>query len=361
MSSGTASGIFAADEIPGSELVIVAGGRSAEHDVSLVSGAHLWSAAVEGGADVTGIGISRDGVWHHIASDHGPETGAPFAINGPEIGIGALVAAAQRGAVVVPALHGPLGEDGTFQGACEVAGVAYTGAGVLASALCMNKAVAKRFLAGAGIPQTPFVVVNGSDSIDTVRERSQHLGFPLFVKPSSMGSSIGVSKVGDQDALAAAVARAGAYDDCIVIEQAVIGREIEIAVLGRRDTMVSRPGEIHVGAEFYDYHDKYTDDRATASVPADLPAAVAQRVHELALEVTSVLGCREMARCDMFVTEDGAVLLNEVNTIPGFTPISMYPKMLNDVGVSTVHILNRLVADARARHARSQQRSTAHG
>jgi D-alanine-D-alanine ligase len=225
----------------------------------------------------------------------------------------------------------------------------------------MNKAVAKRFLAGAGIPQTPFVVVNGSDSIDTVRKRSQHLGFPLFVKPSSMGSSIGVSKVGDQDALAAAVARAGAYDDCIVIEQAVIGREIEIAVLGRRDTMVSRPGEIHVGAEFYDYHDKYTDDRATASVPADLPAAVAQRVHELALEVTSVLGCREMARCDMFVTEDGAVLLNEVNTIPGFTPISMYPKMMNDVGVSTVHILNRLVADARARHARSQQRSTAHG
>lgn len=354
-----ASGDFRADEIFGSELIIVAGGRSAEHDVSLVSGAHLWSAAVEGGAHVTGIGISRDGAWHHISSDQGPTTSSPLAIDGPTIGADALVAAARRGAVVVPALHGPLGEDGTFQGACEVAGVAYTGAGVLASALCMNKAVAKRFLEGAGIPQTPFVVVDSSDTLDTVHERSQHLGFPLFVKPSCMGSSIGVSKVTNENALAEAVARAAAYDDCIVIEQAVVGREIEIAVLGQRDTIVSRPGEIHVGAEFYDYHDKYTDDRATVSVPADLPVTVAQQVREIALDVTSVLGCREMARCDMFVTEDGAVLLNEVNTIPGFTPISMYPKMLNDIGVSTVHILSRLVADARARHARSQRRSTA--
>ena len=355
------SSVFDADELSGRELVIVAGGRSAEHDVSLVSSAHLWSAAVEAGAHVTGIGISRDGAWYHIASERGPTNGCPLIIDGPTIGVDALVAAAHRGAVVVPALHGPLGEDGTFQGACEVAGVAYTGAGVLASALCMNKAVAKRFLAGAGIPQTPFIVVNSSDSIDTVREQSRHLGFPLFVKPSSMGSSIGVSKVNDESALAASVARAGAYDDCIVIERAVVGREIEIAVLGRRDTMVSRPGEIHVGAEFYDYHDKYTDDRATVSVPADLPAAVTQQVHDLALDVTSLLGCREMARCDMFVTDDGAVLLNEVNTIPGFTPISMYPKMLNDVGVSTMHILSRLVADARARHALSQQRSTALG
>jgi len=356
-----ASGVFGADGIAGSELIIVAGGRSAEHDVSLVSGAYLWNAAIEGGANVTGIGISRDGVWHHIASDQRPKTGDALAIDGPEVAIDSLAAAAQRGAVVVPALHGPLGEDGTFQGACEVAGVAYTGAGVLASALCMNKAVAKRFLAGAGIPQTPFVVIASSDSIDTVRERSQHLGFPLFVKPSSMGSSIGVSKVDDENALSTSVARAGAYDTCIVIEQAVVGREIEIAVLGRRDTIVSRPGEIHVGAEFYDYHDKYEDDRATVSVPADLPVMVAQQVHDLALQVTSVLGCREMARCDMFVTADGAVLLNEVNTIPGFTPISMYPKMLNDVGVTTVQILDRLVADARARHARSLQRSTDHG
>ena len=352
------SGDFCADEIPGSELIIVAGGRSAEHDVSLVSGAHLWNAAVEGGAHVSGIGITRDGAWHHISSDQGPTSGSPLTVDGPAIGVDALMAAAQRGAVVVPALHGPLGEDGTFQGACEIAGVAYTGAGVLASALCMNKAVAKRFLAGVGIPQTPFVVVDSSDSSDTVRERSSHLGFPLFVKPSSMGSSIGVSKVGDETALAASVARAGLYDERIVIEQGVIGREIEVAVLGRRDTIVSRPGEIHVGAEFYDYHDKYEDDRATVSVPADLPATVERQVHELALEVTSIFGCREMARCDMFVTADGTVLLNEVNTIPGFTPISMYPKMLNDLGLSTVHIVGRLVADARARHARSQQRST---
>jgi D-alanine-D-alanine ligase len=257
--------------------------------------------------------------------------------------------------VVLPLLHGPLGEDGTVQGLLELADVPYVGCGVLASALAMDKAKSKELFAANGLPQAEWTSFHETraDDDDFLAEVVDELGFPVFVKPANMGSSVGVSKARDMDELRTAITNAAAHDEWLVVEEAVVGREIECAVLGNLEPRASLPGEIEPGAEFYDYDDKYRDGRAKLLIPAPLPANVTLELQALACEAFTTLRCEGMARVDFFYEEDGrGVLLNEVNTIPGFTPVSMYPRMWEASGLEYRDLIDELIRLAIERYDR---------
>ena len=254
--------------------------------------------------------------------------------------------------VVFPVLHGPYGEDGTIQGMLELAGVPYVGAGVLASAAAMDKEFTKKLLAAEGLPVGRWVVLRpGIDDVDL--DQRTMLGLPVFVKPARAGSSLGVSRVDAWSDLADAVALARRTDPKVLVEAAVVGREIECAVLEYPDGRVeaSPPAEISVGGDhqFYDFDAKYLDDVATFSIPADLPASVTARVQELSRLAFRALDVQGLARVDFFVRPDGEVIINEVNTLPGFTPISIYPKAWAAGGVSYPQLLETLILTAIAR------------
>ncbi len=352
-------------------LVVLFGGRSAEHDVSRVTATHVLRAVDPARYEVVPVAIDRDGGWHVAeaalaALAEGPDA-LPDALEvaGPDIDpLPVLASPADGGTgrvVAMPLLHGPFGEDGTVQGLLELAGVPYVGAGVLASALAMDKAKAKEVFAAAGIPQAAWRAWRAdripADLADVV---GTELGYPCFVKPANMGSSIGVSKVASPAQLAAAVDHALSYDEWIVIEEAVVGREIELAVLGNTDPRVSVAGEIVPGADFYDYEDKYHDGRAKLLIPAPIPAEVAERFRTLAVVAFEACRAEGMARVDFFYEEDGPArgpLLNEVNTIPGFTPISMYPKLWQASGLSYAQLIDELITLAIERHDRRTART----
>jgi len=339
----------------GTTLVVVFGGRSAEHDVSCVTAAHVIAAVDRSRNDVVAYGIDRAGSWHRVSV---PEPGMRVDRLEPT-GTPASPAdlAAHTAPVVVPLVHGPLGEDGTLQGVCEILDLAYVGSGVLASALAMDKAVAKRVLATAGIPQVRHAVLREDRlTADSLAAIADGLGYPLFVKPANMGSSVGVVKVADAGALEIAAREASSYDEWIVFEEAVVGREIEVAVIGNREPRASLPGEIVPGHEFYDYEDKYLDDGASLSTPADLAPHATARVRELAIAAYEALHCEGMARVDFFWEEAGrGFLCNEVNTIPGFTPISMYPRMWRATGLDYPDLIDELVSLALERHRRRKR------
>ncbi len=347
-------------------LVVLFGGQSAEHDVSCVTAAHVMRAADPDRYRITPVGIGRDGRWALAA---GPPaalpaggTVAPLDPRGTAISpTAAITADAGATTVVVPLLHGPMGEDGTVQGMLELAGVPYVGSGVLGSALAMDKAMAKQVLAVTGIPQARFRALHESQITEsTAAELIDELGLPLFVKPANMGSSVGVSKAKSADGVNTALATARAYDEWIVVEEAVTGREIEVAVLGNLDPRASVPGEIVPAAEFYDYADKYVDGASQTLVPAPLTEVQAAEVRRLAIEVYRALRCEGMARVDFFFEEHGrGWLCNEANTIPGFTPISMYPKLWIESGLSYSALIDELVDLAIERHAR-RRHNTAH-
>lgn len=259
--------------------------------------------------------------------------------------------------VVLPLLHGPLGEDGTVQGLCELANVAYVGAGVLGSAATMDKVMAKTVLGAHNIPQTKWLAVEesqiGGDLMAMAKKAAEELGLPCFVKPANMGSSVGVSKASTEEELVEAMVAALQYDEWLVIEEAVNAREIEVSVLGNDLLELSVPGEIIPGAEFYDYEDKYEDGNAKLVIPAELPSKVVEQIHELAADAYRALRVEGMARADFLYEEDGrGPLVNELNTIPGFTPISMYPKLWEASGLSYSALIDRLVDLAIERHAR---------
>ncbi len=262
--------------------------------------------------------------------------------------------------VVLPLLHGTRGEDGTVQGMLELAGVPYVGAGVLGSALCMDKLKAKDVLATHGIPQVGHVGVSDIDMHEAARRVAEAgLPYPLFVKPANLGSSVGVSKVNAPEELDEAVTLAASYDEFVIIEEGVTAREIEVAVLGNTEPRASVCGEIITSHEFYDYEDKYVDGTSHTVVPADLPGAVADEVRALAVQGFVALRCDGMARVDFFVEEGGrGVLMNEVNTIPGFTPISMYPKLWEASGLPYADLIDELVRLAIERHERRSRLST---
>ncbi len=355
-------------------LVVLFGGRSAEHDVSCTSALHVLRAVDRDRYDVVPIGITRDGRWVDAEATTVAALGeGARSLPTPD--------AARRGAtldalpamasiegeevVVLPLLHGPLGEDGTVQGLLELARVPYVGAGVLASATCMDKGAAKDVLAAHGLPQARHLTWRETD-VDISARVGDELGWPVFVKPANMGSSVGVTRVAGPAELPGALATALRYDEYVVVEEHVAGREIEVAVLGNAEPRASVPGEIVPGGEFYDFDDKYVGDAAGLLVPAPLGPAEADEARRLAVEAYRALRVDGMARVDFFYEEhagdgDGpgrGFLINELNTIPGFTPISMFPRLWEASGLPYGRLIDELVRLAQERSARRDRFAT---
>jgi D-alanine-D-alanine ligase len=344
-------------------VVILFGGRSAEHEISLLSARNVLTALDRTRFEPVLIGIDKAGRWHResertLEAAAGDPRRVMLDAAAPAIAMEAALVPADGGAanavgsddVVFPVLHGTFGEDGTVQGALDLAGVAYVGAGVLGSAIGMDKDVAKRLLRDAGIPIVDFALVTAA-AMDADPAAAlaalPDLGYPRYVKPANAGSSVGVSRVARPGDLEAAVRAALVFDRKVLIERAVDAREIECAVLGNDDPQASIPGEIlvHHADGFYSYDAKYVDpDGASWKIPADLPPAVTARVQALAVATFRTLELAGMARVDFFVTRDlRSLYVNEVNTIPGFTAVSMYPKMWQASGLSPSDLVSRLI------------------
>ncbi len=337
------------------------GGLSSEHEVSINSARNVLAALDTARYTVTPIRIDRQGRWHAETAERTVLNGTAGEGDGRRV----LFAPAERGAelrldgaeplgldVVVPMIHGQNGEDGRMQGFLTILGLPYVGPDVLGSAVCMDKEVAKRLLRDAGLPVVPFRILRPGQAAD-YDEIAAELGATLFVKPANAGSSVGVSKVESAEALDEALENAFHYDRKVLVEAAITGREIECAVLGNEEPLASVPGEIVVTATFYTYEAKYLDaDASRMDVPADLPAEVAERVRALAAQAFTILGCEGMARVDFFVTPDGTLYINEINTIPGFTERSMYPVMMQHTGLAFGPLVDRLIQLALDRHAR---------
>nr|AIA10712.1 D-alanine--D-alanine ligase [uncultured bacterium] len=345
---------------------VIFGGRSGEHEVSLRSAESVINAIDKSKYEVVPIGISREGRWivsgnatamlpqAVMSSDHQEQV----AIIGDPTrqGLTLLDAGVSEPLdVVVPVLHGTYGEDGTIQGLLEMAGVPYVGCGVLASATGMDKVVMKQLFQHAGLSVTEYEWFPRSlweESPGSVIERvGAGIGLPAFVKPANLGSSVGISKAGDEKELREAINDAARYDRRIIVERAVNGREIEVSILGNEHPMASLPGEIITGHKFYDYEDKYMDSASRTEVPADLPQATVEQVQRDAIKAFQAIDGAGLARVDFFIERDtGRIIINEINTMPGFTSISMYAKLWEASGISYTELIDRLIALALERH-----------
>jgi D-alanine-D-alanine ligase len=324
-------------------VAILMGGRSSEHDISLASARSVIAALDPTRYDVVAIEIGRDGRW---AFDGARELlPAAETLPVPAAGNAAMVALAGV-EVVLPVLHGPFGEDGTVQGLLELAGVPYVGAGVAASAVCMDKDLMKAVLRASDVPVTSSVTLRDGDPLE------HPFGYPVFVKPARLGSSVGISKVRTAAELAPAVELARRHDDKVLIEEFVAGTEVECGVLGNRNPIASAVGEIVAHAEWYDYSAKYDEGGMELVIPARIAPDIDQRVRDLAVESFVATECEGMARIDFFVRPDGEVIVNEINTIPGFTSTSVYAKLFEASGIPYAQLLDRLVELALERHER---------
>jgi len=313
-------------------VAVLAGGRSSEHEVSLNSAASVRAGVAAGGHEVLPVTISRDGDW---------------VFEGAELSLrpgGGLLGAD----VVFPVLHGPFGEDGTLQGLLELLDVPYVGAGVLASSLCMDKVVFKEVLAAADVPQVAYAGVRLARwhaSPEAVMRELAVLGTPVFVKPARLGSSVGIAKVWSEAELGPALDAAFAHDSLVIVEGFSAGMEVECSVLGNGDPEASVPGEIVLtGSDWYDYEAKYQPGGMELVVPARLPAAVLDEVRRLACDTFVRVGCSGLARVDFFVEDGERVLVNELNTLPGFTATSVYPKLWEASGLAFPALCDRLLA-----------------
>jgi D-alanine-D-alanine ligase len=355
---------------------ILFGGRSAEHEVSLQSAKNIIDAIDADKYEVVLIGIDKKGQWHlnehsrfdlpvaepslpelpespeNLALVPGKQNDQLVALSG-EQRLGSLD-------VIFPVLHGPFGEDGTVQGLLKLANIAFVGAGVLGSAIGMDKDVMKRLLRDAGIPIAQFLVEHRYSAKEIGFDNARHqLGLPLFIKPANLGSSVGIHKVKDRAEFENAIHDAFNYDDKVLIEECIHGREIECSVLGNDNPIASVPGEILPRHEFYSYEAKYLDENGAAlEIPAKLPLAISARVQQLAIKAFSVLCCEGMARVDFFLRNDGEIIVNEINTIPGFTRISMYPKLWEATGISYSELIDRLIQLAIERFEREKRLKT---
>ena len=355
---------------------VLFGGRSAEHEVSLVSAASVIHALDKNKYDILPIGITKDGRWLsevnavQLLKDHAPLDTLPEHVLLPDPRKQSLInvstafpQAAQHIDVIFPVVHGTFGEDGTIQGLFELADIPYVGAGVLGSAIGMDKIVAKQLLERTNIPVTKGIWFFYSEFIENskkyIADIEKKLRYPCFVKPPNQGSSVGISKAHNRKELSAAIELAGQYDRKILIEKAAIKpREIEVSVLGNNEPIVSVPGEIVPSNEFYDYDAKYVDGKSTAIIPAKLPRNIVKKIQQYASEAFKVLDCAGMARIDFLVQKDGKIFLNEINTIPGFTSISMYPKLWEASGIKYPELLDRLIQLAIDRHNQKKQLKT---
>ena len=368
------------------------GGRSGEHEVSLASAAAVFGNLDRKRYEPVAIRIEKDGRWSiaerpptmmsagevieqarldsarpsragrevHLVAHPSDNTILSIDRSRESEAAGQAVVTGLNLDVIFPVLHGPYGEDGTIQGLLELANVPYVGAGVLASSVGMDKGMMKVVFASHGLPVGAYTVVRGVDWArqreETLTAIEQHLGYPVFVKPANLGSSVGISKAKDRAALIEAMELAGSFDRRIIVEAAVPeAREIECAVLGNDDPEASVPGEVIPSREFYDYEAKYIDSGSRTIIPADLPPALTERIRRLSIEAFQAIDCAGMARVDFLLSrKDDTIYVNEVNTIPGFTTISMYSKMWAASGVSYPELLDRLIALAVERHAAKQ-------
>ena len=336
-------------------VAVLSGGRSSEHDISLLSGEAVTEGLRQAGHEVVPVLIGRDGRWSHGRTTVSIVPAAGLTGRGPE------AAEIEGVEAVFPALHGPFGEDGVTQGALETAGLPYVGSSVLGSAVCMDKLTLKRLCADNGIAQVDFVQAPDPDSDRDAdgqwREKARSMEWPLWVKPARLGSSVGISRVERSEDLDAAVAEAAAHDPRVIIEANCPGREVECSVLGNLEPETSLPGEIVADAEWYDFEAKYTEGRMNLVVPAGIGEAAAAELRETAAEVFRLADCSGLARCDFFVEEDGRVLLNEINTMPGFTRTSVYAKLWEASGLPYPELCSRLVELALERHRREAAHS----
>jgi D-alanine-D-alanine ligase len=334
-------------------VAVLMGGRSSEHDVSLVSARSVITGLDPERYEAVAVEIDRDGRWQLAPA------GRPAELEGDARAVTELLPARDGQAlpdalghvdVVFPVLHGPFGEDGTVQGLLELAGLPYVGAGVLGSALCMDKDLFKAVMRDRGIPVAPSVTLREDDPV------SNPFGFPVFVKPARLGSSVGISKARTPEELEAAVSLARRHDEKVLVEEMVDGLEVECGVLGNLDPVASLPGEIAVhgfaGADWYDYSAKYDEGGMDLIVPARIAPEQIERVRRLCLEAFRASDCEGMARVDCFVRADGEVLVNELNTIPGFTATSVYAKLFEVSGIPYSRLLDRLIELALERHER---------
>ncbi len=325
-------------------VVVLGGGRSSEHPVSLDSSRSVQDGLARAGHEVRAVVIGRDGVWR--------EGDADVAITP---GRGVLDAE-----VVFPVLHGPFGEDGTVQGLLETADVPYVGAGVMGSAVCMDKVTFKHLMAQAGMPQVRYEAVAERDwkrRRDDVIDTLAGLGRPVFVKPARLGSSVGISKVVEPDELEPAVDAALQHDPVAIVEAAATGIEVECSVIGNDEPEVSEPGQVIAQGDWYDYESKYTAGGMELVVPAPIAPAQRERVRRIAQDAFLKSSCAGLARVDFFVTEEGQVLLNELNTIPGFTNTSVFARLFESSGVPYEELLDRLLRYAIERHQREREHS----
>jgi D-alanine-D-alanine ligase len=352
-------------------VLLLFGGRSGEHEVSLQSAASVFHALDKNKYDVVPVGITKEGRWlAGLTPDEVLERGfgassCPVVLQPEPTRSGLLLLDEKKAAlcqgleepiqVVFPVLHGTFGEDGCVQGLLELAGLPYVGSGVLGSALAMDKILMKTVFARHGFPQARFIGLMRWEwqqaAAEVISRLEEEIGYPCFVKPANLGSSVGVSKARNREELSRALGEAALYDRKIIVEENIEGREIELSVLGNNLPEVSVPGEIIPSNEFYDYEAKYLSGSSQLIIPADLPDPVVARLQELAKEAFLALDCAGMVRADFFVRRsDNQVFINEVNTIPGFTKISMYPKLWEASGLKYLDLLDRLIQLALERH-----------
>lgn len=346
------------------KVAVLMGGRSGEHQISLLSAGYIIESLEAAGHTVVPIGITNEGRWlQHpdiltmLREGRDLDQACDVLLELNFQGRGLIC----RGKpldidIVFPVLHGPFGEDGVIQGALELAGIPYVGSGILGSALGMDKVQMKAAFRARGLPVGSYISFAQwewqAERRQLMERIASRLGFPVFVKPANLGSSVGVSKADAEQDLVAAVEEALTYDYKIIVEAAIVGREVEVSVLGNEEPMASLPGEIIPASDFYDYKAKDIDQRSRLIIPARLEEKVVQRVQELGVAAFKAVDAVGLARVDMFVTAEGNVLLNEINTMPGFTAISMYPKLWEKSGLPGPSLVDRLVELGMAWHNR---------
>jgi D-alanine-D-alanine ligase len=332
-------------------VAVIAGGRSSEHPISIASARSVLAALDPERYETATIEIGHDGRWQLAEApraelEAAPNGTAPAQETLPVVAESTPARVLGRIDVALPILHGPFGEDGTVQGLLELAGVPYVGAGVAASAVCMDKDLCKAILRDRGIAVARNVTVRNGDA------PAHPFPYPVFVKPARLGSSVGITKVHREDELVPAIELARRHDDKVLIEEFVAGTEVECGVLGNREPIASVVGEIVAHAEWYDYSAKYDEGGMDLIVPARIPAGIAERVQQIAVESFVATECEGMARIDFFVRPDEEVVVNEINTIPGFTATSVYAKLFEASGIPYAELLDRLIDFALERHER---------
>lgn len=328
-------------------LILLYGGRSAEREVSVLSAESVMRAINYDLFSVKTYFITKEGYFIKTQEFEAKPVADEKLMTNATVDMSRKIKPSdiyKDGAVVFPVLHGPMGEDGSIQGFLEVLKMPYVGCNILSSSLAMDKITTKRVLESAGIAQVPYVaVVDGEDLEQKIQEIEEKLSYPVFTKPSNMGSSVGISKSDNQEELRVSLELAFKYDSRVLVEQGVTAREIEVGLLGNADVKSSLPGEVVKDVAFYDYQAKYIDNKITMAIPAQLPEGVVNTMRQNAETAFRAIGGLGLSRCDFFYTEDGQVFLNELNTMPGFTQWSMYPLLWENMGLAYPDLIEKLV------------------